>query len=114
MATNPIPTIPQTRAAAQALENQLANANPIGTDASEAVADSLAAVRAVLTALNQEEAAQISGQMLAVTPDVTDAVKKLTTLKKQLAEIGTDIGIVGDVAGYLDTVLTGCSGVFGI
>lgn len=109
MATNPIP---QTRTAAQALENLLANANPVGDTASQAVADSLEAVGKVLTALNQEEAAQLSGQMQAVTPDVTDAVKKLTALKKQLAQIGSDIGIVGDVAGALDTVLTGCGSIF--
>lgn len=112
MATNPVPTIPQTRAAAQALENQLAAANPIGADASAAVSDSLEAVGKVITALNQEEAAQLSGQMLAVTPDVTDAVKKLTALKKQLAQIGSNIGIVGDVAGALDTVLSGCGSIF--
>jgi hypothetical protein len=112
MATNPVPTIPQTRTAAQTLENQLAGANPIGADASAAVSDSLEAVGKVITALNQEEAAQLSGQMLAVTPDVTDAVKKLTALKKQLAQIGSNIGIVGDVAGALDTVLSGCGSIF--
>jgi predicted component of type VI protein secretion system len=114
MATNPVPTIPQTRAAAQTLENQLANANPIGADASATVADALEAVGVVLTALNQEEAAQRSGQMQAVGQDVTDAVKQLTALKKQLAQIGSDIGIVGDVAGGLDALLTGCGSIFKI
>ena len=114
MPTNPDPMIPQTREAAQALENQLANANPIGAEASATVADSLEAVGKVITALNQEEALQLTGQMLAVTPDLTDAVKKLTTLKGQLAQIGTDIGVVGDVAGALDTVLSGCGSIFKI
>lgn len=114
MATNPVPTIPETRDAAQALDNQLAAANPIGAEASQAVADSLTAVGKVLTALNQEDAAQRSGQMLAVGQDVTDAVKQLKALQAQLTRIGTDLGVVGDVAGALDTVLTGCGSLFKI
>jgi hypothetical protein len=114
MDTNPGDMIPATRKAAQALENQLAQANPIGAEASQAVADNLTAVSLVLTALNQEEAALRSGQMLAVGHDLTEAVKKLTTLKEQLAKIASALGTVGEIASGLDTVLSGCKGIFGI
>ncbi len=114
MTTDPILQIPATRAAAQALENQLAAANPIGAAASQAVADNLAAVGVVLTALNQEEAAARTGQMQAASQDVKDAVTKLTTLKQQLAQLGAAMGVVGDIAEGLDAVLSGCKGIFGI
>ncbi|HTV14643.1 MAG TPA: hypothetical protein VME68_08005 [Acidobacteriaceae bacterium] len=112
MATNPI--FPNTRTALQTLENQLAAANPVGAQASQAVADALDATATLLTALNQEEAAQLSGQMIAAGQDVKDAVQKLTNLKKQLAQIASDIGILGDIADGLDTALSGCKTVFGI
>jgi hypothetical protein len=112
MATNP--TIPDTRTALQALEDQLSNANPIGAEASEAVATALDAVGTALTALNQEEAAQKNGQMFAVGQDVKDAVQKLTNLKKQLARIAANIGTVADITGFLDVALAGCKAVFGV
>jgi uncharacterized protein YhaN len=112
MATNA--TIPDTRAALQALEDQLNNANPVGAEASQAVSDALDAVGTALTALNQEEAAQRSGQMMAAGQDVKDAVKKLTDLKQQLAQIAAKMGMVADIAGFLDTALAGCRKVFGV
>lgn len=112
MATNPL--IPTTRSVLQTLENQLSNAVPVGPVASQAVADALDGVTTLLTALNQEEAAQLSGQMNAVGQDVKDAVQKLTNLKKQLAQIASDIGILGDIADGLDSALSGAKSVFGI
>lgn len=111
MATNP--TIPETRAALQALENQLSNANPVGAEASQAVADALDAVGTALTALNQEEAAQRTGQMLALGQDVHDAVQKLKDLREQLAGIADKIGTVANIAGFLDMAVSGCTAVFG-
>src|SRR6185312_2339020 len=111
----PIPTtIPQTRAAAQAVEDILANANPTNYADSEAVSRALQAVRAVLTQLNQEDMLSRDGAMHAVTADLNAPLQTLSGLKDQLTEISARVSMLAGIANHLDQVMTGCTKIFGV
>ena len=108
-----IPTnIPQTRAAAQALEDKLANASPTNLADSQAVSTALEAVRAVLTQLNQEDMLSRDGAIQAAAADVKVPLQALSGLKEQLSEISTRIASLVGVAKDMDQVVNGCSSVF--
>lgn len=113
MATVPT-TIPTTKAAAQALLDKLAAANPITLADDEAISDGIVAVNAVLTHLNREDFASRTGAMQAAATDLKVPVKNLGELKDQLAEVATRVKTLGDIAKDIDSVLGGCKSVFGI
>ncbi len=106
--------IPQTRAAAQALEDKLNAANPIGAADSRAVSDALEAVSAVLTQLNQEDMLSRDGAMQAAAAEVKGPLQTLSGLKAQLADIATRIGSIAGIANDIDQVVNGCKTIFGI
>jgi hypothetical protein len=108
-----IPTgIPETRAAAQALEDKLANANPTNLADSQAVSAALDAVGAVLTQLNQEDLLSRDGAIQAAAAEVKGPLQSLTGLKDQLSEIATRIAALDGIANDLDQVVNGCSTIF--
>lgn len=110
-----IPTIiPQTRAAAQTLEDALANANPTNAADSQAISTALEAVQAVLTQLNQEDMLSQDGTMQAVAADVKAPLQTLSELKDQLAGVSTRLAALAGIADHLDQVVAGCTKIFGI
>ena len=106
--------IPQTRAAAQALEDKLANANPTNLADSQAVSTALEAVGAVLTQLNQEDMLSRDGAMQAAAADVKVPLQTLSGLKGQLTEISTRLATLSSSANKIDQVVNGCSKIFGV
>ena len=111
----PIPSdIPQTRAAAQALEDKLANANPTNLADSQAVSTALEAVGAVLTQLNQEDMLSRDGAMQAAAAEVKVPLQTLSGLKDQLIEISTRLATLSSIANKIDRVVNGCSKIFGV
>jgi hypothetical protein len=108
-----IPTdIPQARAAAQALEDKLANANPTNLADSQAVSSALQAVQAVLTQLNQEDMLSRDGAMQAAAADVKAPLQTLSGLKDQLSQISTRIATFAGIVNDVDQVVNGCTTIF--
>ena len=105
---------PQIRAAAQALENKLANANPTNLADSQAAAAALEAVRAVLTQLNQEDLLSRDGAMQAATAEMKGPLRTLSGLKDQLAEISTRLATLAGIANDVNRVVNGCTMIFGV
>lgn len=112
---SPIPTdIPQTRVAAQALEDKLANASPTNLADSQAVSTALEAVRTVLTQLNQEDILSRDGAMQAAATDVKVPLQTLNGLKDQLNEISARLATLAGIANDMDQVVKGCAKIFGV
>jgi hypothetical protein len=110
-----IPTdIPQTRAAAQALEDKLANANPTNLADSQAVSTALEVVGAVLTQLNQEDMLSRDGAMQAAAAEVKGPLQTLSGLKGQLTEISTRLATLAGIANDVDQLVNGCTTIFGV
>lgn len=110
-----IPTdIPQTRIAAQALEDKLANANPTGQADCEAVSAALEAVGAVLTLLNQEDLLSRDGAMQAADANMKAPLQMLGELKNQLTEISARLETLAGIGNHIDQLMTGCTKIFGV
>jgi hypothetical protein len=105
--------IPQTRAAAQAFEDKLQNANPITGADCQAVGDALNAVGAVLTKLNQEDMLSRDGAMQAAAADLKAPLQTLSSLKNQLNEMSTRLATLAGIGNDVDQVITGCTQIFG-
>jgi|GEM_PF-6664681 hypothetical protein len=106
--------IPQTRAAAQALEDKLANASPTNLADSQAVSTALEAVRAVLTELNQEDMLSRDGAIQAAAAEVKGPLQTLSGLKDQLTEISLRLATLTGIVNDLDQLATGCMKLFGM
>ena len=100
--------IPQTRAAAQVLEDKLANANPTNLADSQAVSTALEVVGAVLTHLNQEDMLWRDGAMQAAAAEVKGPLQTLSGLKDQLTEISTRLATLAGIANDVDQFVNGC------
>jgi hypothetical protein len=110
-----IPTnIPQTRAAAQALEDKLAKANPTNLGDSQAVSTALEVVRAILTQLNQEDMLSRDGAIHAVAAEVKGPLQTLSGLKDQLSEISVRLATLAGIANDVDQLVNGCTTIFGV
>lgn len=108
------PGFPQVRAAAQALEDKLANATPTNPADSLAVSTALEAVGAVLTQLNQEDLLSRDGAMQAAAAEMKVPLQKLSGLKDQLAEISTRLATLAGIANDVNRVVNGCTTIFGV
>ncbi len=106
--------ISQTRAAAQALEDKLAHANPIGAAESEAVSGALEAVSAVLTQLNREDMLSRDSAMQAAAAELKVPLQTLIGLKDQLSGISARIAALAGVVNDVDQVVNGCKTIFGL
>jgi hypothetical protein len=106
--------IPQTRAAAQALEDALAKAIPTNLADSKAVSTALEAVGVVLTELNREDLLSGDGAMQAAAADLKGPLQTLNGLKDQLTDISARESALAGIANHLDQVLTGCTKIFGV
>jgi hypothetical protein len=104
--------IPQNRAAAQALEDKLANANPTNLADSQAVSSALEAVGAVLTQLNQEDMLSRDGAIQAAAAEVKAPLQALSGLKDQLDGISSRIATLAGIANDIDQLVNGCKSVF--
>ena len=104
--------IPQTRAAAQALEDRLANANPTNLADSRAVSAALEAVGAVLTQLNQDDLLSRDGAIQAAAVAMKSPLQALRGLQNQLTQISTRVATLVNIANELDKVLNGCAKFF--
>ena len=114
MATDPIKiptTIPETKAAAQALLDQLWAANPTNLADSETVSDTIAALNAVLTQLNQEDWASRTGSMQAAAADLKDPLTQLNTLQAQLEGVAKRVGTLENIAKDVASLVSGCQGI---
>ena len=110
-----IPTdIPHTRAAAEALEDKLANANPTNLADSQAVSTALEAVTAVLTQLNQEDMLSRDGALRATAAEVKVPLQTLSGLKDQLTEISARLATLDSIANDVDQLVNGCATIFGV
>ena len=109
MATNPDLNLQQAHDVAQALHDRLDVANPTNARDSQTLTDALAAVDTILTGINQEMLAQRTGEMQAVGNDLKSAVKDLSKLRDQLAEIASRIKSLADIAAEVDSLLGSCS-----
>jgi hypothetical protein len=114
MATNPLPTIPQTKAAAQALLDKLYDANPTTLADSETVSDTIVAVNAVLTQLNQEDWSSRTASMQAAAADLKGPLEDLSKLKDALAGVAKRVETLSDVVKEVESVVGGCRSIFGI
>lgn len=114
MPTGPSTTgdLPQTRAAAQALEDKLANANPTNLADSQAVSNALEVVRTILTQLNQEDMLSRDAAMQAAATDIKSPLERLSNLKDQLTETSTRIATLAGIAGEVDQLVNGCTTIF--
>jgi hypothetical protein len=106
--------IPTTRAAAQALEDKLANANPTKLVDSQAVLTALEAVGAVLTELNQEDMLSRDGAMQAAAAEVKGPLQTLSKLKDQLTEISTRVAALAGIGKDIDQLVNGCTTILGL
>jgi hypothetical protein len=104
--------IPQTRAAAQALEDQLANACPTNLADSQAVSAALEAVGAVLTQLNRDDLLSRDGAMREAAAAMKTPLKTLSGLKSQLNEISTRMATLVNITNDVDKVVNGCAKFF--
>lgn len=104
--------IPQTRAAAQELEDRLATANPTNLADSEAVSAALEAVGAVLTQLNQDDLLSRDGAIQAAAAAMKSPLKALRGLKNQLTEISTRVATLINIANDVDKLVNGCAKFF--
>jgi len=105
-----IPTdIPQTRAAAQALEDKLAQANPTNLADSQAVCTALEAVGALLTQLNRQDLLSRDGAMQEAAAAMKDPLQTLSDLKDQLTGISARVAALVNIANDVDKVVNGCA-----
>ena len=104
--------VPQNRAAAQALEDRLANANPTNLADSQTVSTALQAVRDVLTQLNQDDLLSRDGAMQAAAAKLKDPLQTLSGLKDELTGISSRLATFVGIANDVDKVLSGCSKFF--
>lgn len=106
--------IPRTRAAAQALEDRLARANPTNLADSRTVSTALELVGAVLTQLNQEDMLSRDGSMQAAAAEVKGPLQALCGLKDQLTEISTRLETLAGIANDVNQLVSGCTTIFGV
>lgn len=110
-----IPTvIPQTMAAAQALQDKLNDANPVSLDDCQAVADALNAVGAVITRLNQEDMLSRDSAMQASAGEMQAPLKTLTQFQTQLGDLSKRLAGLTAAANDLSQVINGCRTIFGV
>lgn len=114
MSTEPsIPAdIPQTRAAAQSLEDKLANACPTNLADSQAVSTALEAVTAILTQLNRGDLLSRDGAIQEAAAKMKAPLKSLSSLKNQLADISTRVATLVNITNDVDKVVNGCAKYF--
>lgn len=110
-----IPTvIPQTMAAAQALQAKLNNANPISDADCQAVSAALDAVGAVITRLNQEDMLSRDSAMLAAASEMQAPLKTLTQFQTQLNDLSTRLAALAGAVNDISQVISGCRMIFGL
>ena len=104
--------IPQTRAAAQALEDKLASANPTNLADSEAVSTALEAVGAVLTQLNRDDLLSRDGAMQEAATALKEPLQTLSGLKEQFTGVSTRVATLVNITNDVDKVVNGCGKFF--
>lgn len=106
--------IPQTMAAAQALQDKLDNACATTAADADAVSAALDAVGAVIDRLNQEDMLSRDSAMQAAAGEMQAPLKTLTQFQAQLGDLSKRLASLAGAVTDVTQVLNGCRTIFGL